>query len=211
MFSRQSTCFCVVIVQCVCFLVCRCRRRYELNSRRRVKRFKRRLRLRLSVCAARWLALVFAPLVERQNAVRRVRRRLHRCICTRARFLIYARGSRVLWLPRWGGVSLPRPILKRVYSKTLVIQAAGAELGGRGGANGGKKSPKNFLRKTLDIGSNWVYTGCRKRRKSLPHELGVNINLVLCIVNTMYIESVAYVFGGEQCSFFICGSKHTTP
>lgn len=76
----------------------------------------------------------------------------------------------------------------------------------------GAKSPlKNFLEKMLDIGSNWVYTGCRKRRKSLPHELGVNINLVLCIVNTMYIESVAYVFGGEQCSFFICGSKHTTP
>lgn len=29
----------------------------------------------------------------------------------------------------------------------------------------GAKSSLKILRKTLDIGSNWVYTGCRKRRK----------------------------------------------
>lgn len=169
MFSRQSACFCVVIVQCVCFLVCRCRRRYGLNNRRRVKRFKRRLRLRLSCWSVCVFARVFATLcgfILPSAAAAALLPAAAACLHMRARDSLYTQGgSRVLWLPRWGGVSLPRPILKRVYSKTLVIQAAGAELGGRGGANGGKKSPKNFLRKTLDIGSNWVYTGCRKRRK----------------------------------------------
>ena len=62
MVSRQSTCFCVVIVQCVCFFVCRCCRLCELNRRRRVARFKRRLRLRLSVYTACVFARVFATL-----------------------------------------------------------------------------------------------------------------------------------------------------
>lgn len=49
-----------------------------------------------------------------------------------------------------------------------------------------KKSPKKFLVKTLDIGSNWVYTGCRKRRKGEKRTLGVT-KQIRGIVNTMYI------------------------
>lgn len=203
----------MLIVQFVRFLVCRCWCRCEPNRRRRVSRFKPCLRLRLRCCSACGLALVFATfdgfILPFAFAV---------AVCalyTYARAIPYIRthrgGEQGIECVSAGGVSLPRTILKRVHSKTLVIQAAGAELGGAGRLAGAEMSPKNFLVKTLDIGSNWVYTGCRKRRKSLPHELGVNINLVLCIVNTMYIESVAYVFGGEQCSFFIRWGKHTTP
>lgn len=62
MFSRQSTRFCVVIVQIVCFLVCWCCRWCELNRRRRVKRFKRCLRLRSCVYSLCAPASVFATL-----------------------------------------------------------------------------------------------------------------------------------------------------
>lgn len=170
----------------------------------------------------------FCPVTVRYNAVRRCRCRLRRCICARARFLIYARGGQgIERCLGGGGVTSTYNSNKNVVVNLLLYrrdfgsmnmciyvsayQAVGAGIRGQRWGEWAQKSPKNFLVKTLDIGSNRVYTGCRKRRKSLPHELGVNINLVLCIVNTMYIESVAYVFGGEQCSFFICGSKHTTP
>ena len=43
--------------------------------------------------------------------------------------------------------------------------AAVAELGGAGRLGGREKSPKNFFFFFLDIVSNWVYTGGRKRRK----------------------------------------------
>ena len=44
-------------------------------------------------------------------------------------------------------------------------QAVGAGIRGQRWGEWVQKAPKNFLVKTLDIGSNWVYTGCRKRRK----------------------------------------------
>lgn len=132
----------LLIVQSVYFLWCWCGVWCGLQPRRRVSRFTPCLRLRLSCCSACGLALVFASFggfilpFAFTIAVCAV-------IYTRARFLIYARtrGSRVLWLPRWGGVSLPRPILKRVHSKTQVIQAAGAELGGAGRLAGAEKDP----------------------------------------------------------------------
>ena len=106
MLSRQSTCFCVVIVQCVCFLVCRCCCLCELNRRRRVRRFKRRLRLRLSCWAACVFARVFAtfggfilPLALAVAACA--------VVYVRARDSIYTQGGdRVLKVPRWGGCHL---------------------------------------------------------------------------------------------------------
>lgn len=50
----------------------------------------------------------------------------------------------------------------------------------------GAKSSLKILRKTLDIVSNWVYTGCRKRRKGEKRTLGVT-KQIRGIVNTMYI------------------------
>ena len=123
MLSRQSTCFCVVIVQCVCFLVCRCCCLCELNRRRRVRRFKRRLRLRLSCWAACVFARVFAtfggfilPLALAVAACA--------VVYVRARDSIYTQGGdRVLKVPRWGGVSPPRPILIHTIGKITAIQA----------------------------------------------------------------------------------------
>ena len=71
-------------------------------------------------------------------------------------------------------------------SMNLHIKTQELELGGRGGANGCKKSPKNFLVKTLDIVAGRVYTGYRKRRKGEKRTLGVT-KQIRGIVNTMYI------------------------
>ena len=112
--------FCVVLRQLYCyatqrpfFFVWRCCSLCELNRRRRVKRFKRRLRLRLSVYTACVFARVFATLggfilpsavaVAVCAACLRCAAALPACICARARFLIYARGDRVLKVPRRGG------------------------------------------------------------------------------------------------------------
>ena len=54
--------FCIVMLHSDRFFVCRCCRLCELNRRRRVARFKRRLRLRLSVYTACVFARVFATL-----------------------------------------------------------------------------------------------------------------------------------------------------
>lgn len=71
------------------------------------------------------------------------------------------------------------------------------------------KSLLNFLKKMLDIVSNWVYTWFRKRRKGWSRGSEVAIEQVLRIVNTAYIEDIC-VFVTAQCPFFICRGKHTT-
>lgn len=53
---------CIVMLHNDRFFVCRCCHLCELNRRRRVKRFKRRLRLRLSVYTSCVFARVFATL-----------------------------------------------------------------------------------------------------------------------------------------------------
>lgn len=131
MVSRQSACFCVVIVQIVYFLVCRCWCRCELNRRRRVKRFKRCLRLRSGVfrlvgsrsflppCSASKrrppLPSPFAPLYMHARAIPYIRK-----------------GDRVLKVPRRGGVSPPRTILINSYSKTQTIHLPVERAGIRG-------------------------------------------------------------------------------
>lgn len=147
------------------------RRLRGLNSRRRERRFKRRLRLRSSVCAARWLALVFdlfgGFILPFAFAVA-----VCAVVYVRARDSIYAqyeRGGRVFEVPRRGGVSPPRTILTVVYSKTQTIRlpAERAGIRGRGAAGWGVKSPlKIFCKKRLTLGQTGCILGVEKDERA---------------------------------------------
>lgn len=94
--------FCVVIVQCVCFLVCRCCPWCELNRRRRVSRFKRCLRLRLRC----WLACVFAPVfapLQRVKTPSAVAVAVCAVVYARARDSLYAQGGQGIESASVGG------------------------------------------------------------------------------------------------------------
>lgn len=110
------------------------------------------------------LPLPFAPLYMHTRAIPHIRK-----------------GGQGIKSASVGGVSPPRSILIHAIGKITFIQA-------RGGWDGAKR-PLKIFGKTLDIGSNWVYTGGRKRRKG-------------------------WLRGSEvvtaQCPFFICRGKHTT-
>lgn len=65
-------------------------------------------------------------------------------------------------------MSPPRPILNCGYSKTLFIQAAGAELGGAVRLGGVKKTPKNFCEKRLTLGQTGCILGVEKDERVCP-------------------------------------------
>ena len=83
-------------------------------------------------------------------------------------------------------MSLPRPISNCPHSKTLVIQAAGAELGGAGRLAGAEMSPKNFLKKRLTLGQTGCILGVEKDERARNGRLE-SMNMIRGIVNTMYI------------------------
>lgn len=124
---------CIVMQHNARFCWCRCCSLCELNRRRRVKRFKRRLRLRLGVYTVCALVCVFAPLqcVTMPSAVAVA---VCAVVYVRARDSIYtqSRGGRVLKVPRRGGVSHLRTILINSYSKTQTIHLPVEKAGIRG-------------------------------------------------------------------------------
>ena len=95
-------------------------------------------------------------------------------IYVRARDSIYTQGGQgILSASAGGGVTSTYNSNKNVVVKLCLYRRQGG-IRGRWAAGRREKTPKNFLEKTLDIGSNWVYTGCRKRRKGEKRTLGVD-------------------------------------